>query len=109
MTLDELLSKTPEPYRPIVRRYGPLLLEWTMDEVWSFIEDLVKGRTKEAWERVMEALSDDMTAFLAAGTALIEDWDAENTANRARMAMQRTAILAILQVLLAACLALVGL
>jgi len=107
MTLDELLAKTPEPWRPIVTRYGPILLEWSTAEIWAWIEDIVKGRSAEAWQKVMGNL--DNAALLTEGEALVTDWDTANAANKARMTMMRTAMMAVLQVLLGVALALVGL
>ena len=107
MTLEELIAATPDDFKPIVQTYAPLLLEWTQQEVWSWINDLANHRTDEAWAKIMGDMPSG--ALLEEGENIVDTWDALNKANSDRMKTQRAAAMAIMQVLLGAALALVGL
>ena len=107
MTIEELLEKVPESFRPVVAKYGPALIEMSAAELWAWLELLVQGKTQEAWRTVMERLPDN--ELLDLGATLGEKWDEANIRNAEKIALQRSAALAFLKVLLGAALALVGL
>jgi len=107
MTLEELIAKTPDDWKPIVREYAPLLLGWTQAEAWAFISDLANHRTDEAWRKLLGDMTP--TDLIAEGGDILDAWDALNKKNAANMKTQRAAAMAIMQVLLGASLALVGL
>ena len=107
LTLEELLAKVPEPLRPAVAKYGPALAAMTVQELWAWIELLVNGQTRAAWDRVVQGLGFEETV------AALDESNANlaklNAANATSLALQREAILAVLRVLLGAALAMVGL
>jgi hypothetical protein len=107
MTIEELLERVPEPWRPVVAQYGAALLAMSAEELWAWIDLLIRGRTAEAYETLVARLE---------GAELLVEWDRLNAAwsqanreNAGRLELQRAAAVAVLKVLLAAALALVGL
>ena len=107
MTLDELLARVPEPWRPVAAKYGPAIVKMTADEFAAWIDLLLRGRTYEAWEAVLKGLGN--ADLLAAWQEVGSKWDEANARNAARLALQREACMAVLKVLLAAALAAAGL
>ena len=107
MTLDELIAKVPEQWRPVAAQYGPALLAMSAEDLWAWIDLLVKGYSDEAYRMLLEKLGSP--EVIDEWVTLSADWQTANAANAARVDLQRKAILAILQVLLAAALAMVGL
>jgi len=108
MKLENLLSKVPERWRPVVAKYGPAIVEMTADEFLKWVEMLVCGQTQEAWAVVMARMGSNAD-LLAAGASLTDRWHEANRENAARLKLQRDACMAVLKVLLAAALAGVGL
>lgn len=107
MKLDELMQRVPEPFRPVVAEYGPALITMSAEELWAWIQLLVKGRNDEAYRAVLAKM--DGSAVLTEWDKLAESWQVANEANAQRLALQRSAVLAVLRVLLTAALAMVGL
>ena len=107
MELKELLDKIPPELRPVAVQYGPALLEMTAAEIWAWIEMLIAGQTAEAYQAVIDRLP--MTDKLAMMSENIKGWNDLNTANAAKLAMQREAALAVLRAMLMIALAMVGL
>jgi hypothetical protein len=107
MTLDKLIEKVPEQFRPVVREYGPALLAMSAEELWAWIRLLVNGREEQAYRALLARL--DNANLLAEWDKLQDQWQAANQRNAERLALQKKALLAVLQVLLAAALAAVGL
>lgn len=107
MTIDELMAKVPETWRPVAARYGPALLAMSAEELWAWIGMLVNGKELEAYEAVLTKLGN--ADLLDEWGVLRADWQTANARNADRVALQRKALLAVLQVLLGAALALVGL
>lgn len=107
MTLSEMLDSVPEPFRPIVERYGPALIKMTGQEFCAWLELLALGRTFEAWQSLVEKLDDP--GLVESWRQLTDKWDQANARNAERLALQRQAAIALLRVLLAAALATVGL
>ena len=108
LTIDDLLAKTPEQFRPVVTEYGPALIKMTIDEFAAWLKLLIEGKGPEAWAALMAKL-DTQQAVLDEWNNLGVAWDKANEANKARMDLQRTAAMAVLKVLLAVMLAAVGL
>ena len=107
MTLDELLQKVPEAWRPVVAEYGPALLTMSAEELWAWIRLLLAGREDQAYRVILERMdSDDL---LAEWDKLSQRWQDANQRNAERVALQKEALLAVLRVLLSAAAALVGL
>ena len=106
MKLDELLGKLPEELRPVVAKYGPALIKMSTEELWSWVDLLIAGKTAEAWTVVMQRM--DNADIMAVGVSLGEKWDGANVKNAAAVALQKEAALAVLRVLLTVALALVG-
>jgi len=107
MTLDELIQRVPEPWRPVVSRYGPALLKMSADELWAWIDLLAGGRDDAAWRAVLARM--DADELLAEWDRLAEKWQSANEANARRRDTQAAAAAAVLHVLLTAALAMVGL
>jgi hypothetical protein len=105
--LDELLEKTPEQLRPIVRKYGPALAAMTAQEFCDWLELLILGRDDEAWLTLLAKA--DNRGLLEAWKTAAASWDAANTDNARSLQLQKEATLAVLKVLLGASLAWVGL
>lgn len=79
----------------------------TAEEFAAWLELLIKGRPEAAWEALAAKLDDG--ELLEAWRSLAGKWDEANARNAARMDLQRQAALAVMKVLLAVSLALVGL
>jgi len=107
VNIDELITQTPEQLRPVVTRYGPALAAMTAEEFCDWLELLILGRDDEAWRRLLE--QSDNAGLLEAWKTAAANWDQANQANARRVALQKEATLAVLKVLLAGSLALVGL
>jgi len=107
MTIDELLAKVPEEFRPVVAQYGPALLAMSAEELWAWIQLLLEGKSGEAMAKVVASL--DNAELFAEMEKLDAAWATANAKNTEKMALQRSASLAILRVLLTAALAMVGL
>jgi len=105
--IDELIAQTPEQLRPVVARYGPALAAMTAEEFCDWLELLILGRDDEAWRRLLE--QSDNPGLLEAWKTAAANWDEANAANARRVALQKEATMAVLKVLLAGSLALVGL
>ena len=105
--LDALIVKLPAALQGVARKYGPTLLEMTTDELWAWIELLIAGKARDAWNAIMARM--DNKDLVIAGAALADDWSVANRANAARLALQREASLAVLRALLTIVLVMVGL
>jgi len=107
MTLDELLEKVPPQLRPAATKYGSALVQMTAEEFCAWLELLVTGRDRQAWDTLLRKLGD--AQLLRAWDQVGAEWDQANAANAERLRLQREAAMAVLKVLLAAALAAVGL
>lgn len=107
MTLEELLERVPAKWRPVVAEYGPALLAMSAEEFWAWVRLLVNGKEDEAYRAILAKL--DNADLLAEWTKLNDQWRGANRRNAERLALQRKALFAVLQVLLSAALAAVGL
>ncbi len=107
LTLETLLEKVPEQFRPVIREYGPALLKMTAEEIWAWIELLAAGRSDEAYETIVAKL--DSAGRLAEWRKLRAKWQGAVDKNAERIDLQKQASLAVLKVILMAALAVVGL
>ena len=107
MTLDELIEKVPAQFRPVAARYGPALLKMSADELWAWIELLIRGDATAAYRAVLSRMDGD--DLVGEWDRLGAQWAETNADNAARLAIQRAAVLATLRVLLTVALAMVGL
>lgn len=107
-TIDDLLAKTPEMWRPVVAEYGPALLAMTSGEFLMWVQMLLYGKTREAWATLMQRM-DDNAELVGVGAALSDKWADVNERQAEKLDLQRSAALAVLKVLLSAALAMVGL
>lgn len=72
--LDDLIARAPAELRPLARQYGPTLAAWTAEELWDWIDLLMRGRWQEAHETLLAGMSEgdlleefrNLTAELAA-------------------------------------------
>ena len=107
MTLDELLEKVPAELRPVAAKYGAALVRMTAEEFCAWLELLIMGRDRQAWDALLQKLGD--SELLAAWQQVGAKWDEANTRNAERLRIQREAAMVVLKVLLVASLAAVGL
>ena len=107
MTLDELLARTPDQWKPVVAKYGPALVAMTAQQFADWLDLLINGKTYAAWQAIMAGMSN--AELIAAWQDVGADWDKANAANAGRIAMQREAAMTVLKILLAVALAAAGL
>lgn len=107
ITLEGLLEKTPMMLRPVVARYGPALVEMTIEEFSAWLDLIITGKDLAAWRAILAKLPGE--GLLDAWAEIDADWNAANERNARRVALQREAVLAVLKVLLVASLSWVGL
>ncbi|MHC4717525.1 MAG: hypothetical protein ACYS5V_11180 [Planctomycetota bacterium] len=106
MTLDELVQTVPEQWQPIVSRYGPILLEMSTEDLWAWIQLLAEGHDRRAYRAVLARMDDEL---LNEWDRVAERWQGANEENARRRRIQTEALQAVLHVLLAAALSMVGL
>lgn len=107
MNLEELATKVPEKFRPIVQEYGPAFIAMGEEDIVAWINLLAKGRIDEAYRALLEKLPNQ--DLLAEWTKLNAEWQAANVEEARRRTVVQEATAAILKVLLAIALAAVGL
>lgn len=107
MTLDELIQKVPEPFRPVAAEYGPALLAMSADELWRWIGLLAKGDQDAAYREVLAKMPG--AKLVAEWDRVNEKWNEANAENAAAKALGKRAMGAVLGALLTVVLALVGL
>lgn len=107
MTLEELLAKIPPEFKPIATEYGPVFVKWTIEEVNSWIMLIAKGDIVEAYKQVLGGMDND--GLLIEWSKMDASWEAANIDNKKKIELQRSAVLAILKVLLSIAVAMVGL
>jgi hypothetical protein len=106
ITLDGLLAKTPEMFKPLVLQYGPALAAMTAQEFCDWLMMLIKGDEGAAWRALLAKMPD--TDLIAEWDKLNAKWDEASAKNADRVALQKSAVLAVLKVLLGVALAAVG-
>jgi len=107
MTLDELLAKVPDKFRPLAVQYAPAFLAMGEGEVLAWIDRLARGDLEGAYRQVLEKLPNG--DLFAEFETLNKAWANENAASVARLSVVRQALAGVLQVLLTIALAMVGL
>lgn len=107
MTIDELLKQVPDEWQPVVIEYGPIMLKWSHEELWAWIELIIRGDTQMAYRKLL--METDNNGILAAWDDVNAEWEAANRKNERKMELQRDAAMAVMKVVLGIALALVGL
>jgi len=107
MTLDELVQKVPESWRPVVAEYGPALLKMPAAELWAWVRLVLEGREDQAYRAILARMGN--AELLDEWDRLSASWRPANRAEASRLALRRRATQAVLHVLLTAALAMVGL
>jgi hypothetical protein len=107
MTLDELIAKVPEKFRPVAVEFGPALIKMGQAEVMAWIILLAKGKTDEAYKQILANLPN--ADILAEWSALNESWTTANAAESANRDVVRRAGAMVLQVLVTIAATAVGL
>jgi len=106
-TIDDLLAKTPDVWKPVVAMYGPKLAAMTAEDFAAWIKLLLQGKTDAAWAKLYGGMTD--AELVAAGQTISDAWGTANAANAQRIALGREAAMAVMRVLLSLALAMVGL
>jgi len=102
-----LLERVPDDLRPLAVKYGPVVVRWTAEELWAWIELLAAGKWQEAYGKVLAGMgSPDL---LHEWTALLADWAQANVETKARRDVVKEAATAVLLGLLRVALIAVGL
>ncbi len=107
MTIDELKAKVPEKLQPWVDEYGPALLAMTGDEFKAWLNRLIVGDIEAAYRSLLAKM--DNSALLNEWDSLNADWTEANARNAERIALQKSALTALMRILLAVALAAAGL
>ncbi len=102
-----LIEKAPDSLRPLAVRYGPVLLNWSYDELWAWIELASLGKWQEAQTALLRQLSDgDLVAELEAINLGMAE---ANINNKQEKELLQQATIAILRGVLSLVLLMVGL
>ncbi len=107
ITLAQLLENVPEEWRPIVLQYGPVLLAWTAEELWAWLELILNGNGIAAYTQLVKGL--DNPQLLGEWKDLNARWATANKKNAEKKVLQREIAWAIIRVLAPIGMALVGL
>jgi len=59
MKIDELIEKLPEEYREIARRYIPLLVEMSFEELQAWVELITKGNWQDSYTKLVAKMPTD--------------------------------------------------
>ncbi len=105
LALDKLLAATPDMFKPIVMQYGPALVAMTAQEFCDWLMLLINGHDAQAWRAVLAKMPN--ADLIAEWDKINAKWDEANAKNADRVALQKSAVLAVLKVLLAAALSMV--
>lgn len=107
ISLDELIGKVPPEWQPVVRKYGRALLRMSADELWDWVETIIRGDEREAYRRLVQRL--DNRQFVEEMQATLNSWQDANAENYRRLQLQRSALQAVLRVMLSTAIVAVGL
>ena len=103
----QILEALPAQWRPVAGKYGPALMQMSVDGLWDWVELLSAGRDDEAYRRLLEKMPPG--DLLAEWNTVETAWAKANRGAAGRGALVRQAAGAVLQVLLAAALIRLGL
>jgi len=106
LTIEQLCEQVPEAIRPIVREYGSALLNMTAAEVWGWVRLLLDGRPADAYGDLVKKLGAD--GLLQEWGRISAAWAAAAQRDADAVALQKRALLAILDALLTAALAMLA-
>ncbi len=106
LTLDELIAKLPDAYKPWATQFGPAFLAMTSDEVMAWLNKVVRGDVLTAYKDVLAKLPN--ADLLNEWDTINAGWQAANDKYADRIALQKSAAVAIVKILLAIALAAAG-
>ena len=92
---DRWMDKVPDELKPVMAKYGPILAQWTVAEIWAWIE-LVRKDPVAAYRTLLAAMYQDGSAILAEFDEKIADHAGLNIDRSAMAAVGREAMGAIL-------------
>jgi len=79
MTIEELISKLPEEYREIARRYTALLLDMSFEELQAWVEQITKGNWQNAYRKLAAKMStEELLAAERKGHEMLARLNKEN-------------------------------
>ena len=104
--LEDLLAKTPEMFKPLVMQYGPALVAMTDQRCCEWMVLATEGNDAQAWRAVLAKMPN--ADLIAEWDKINAKWDEANAKNADRVALQKSAVLAVLKVLLGVALMAVG-
>lgn len=107
MDIETLKTKVPEKLRPWVDEYGSAIVSMSGEELKAWLDRLVKGDIETAYRDILSKM--DNPSVLAEWDGLNDDWAAANVRNAERIALQKSALTALMRILLAVALAAAGL
>jgi hypothetical protein len=108
MTLQELTAKLPPALQPLAALYAPMVLTWSVDQIQQWLVLVASGDIATAYAAVLKGMPTQVA--VDQGAAVVEaSWAAANAASTKTVATVRTAMAAIVSVVLALALAMVGL
>ena len=106
LTVADLLARVPEKLRPWATEYAPVFLSMTGAELAAWLNRIIKGDVAGAYRDVLARM--DAPAVLSEWDTLNAGWTAANVDNAASIALQKSALTALIKVLLAVALAAAG-
>ncbi len=62
--LDALMDKVPDELKPIAAKYGPVVLKWSKEDAWAWIE-LLSRDLIAAYHQLVKSLD---------GSSIIDEW-----------------------------------
>ena len=107
MNIEELIAKLPAEFRPWVAEYGPTILKWTVEDVYSWINLAIAGNIREAYRRIIVEVSND--DIFDEWQKLSGAWDEANVTNAARIETQKAGATAVVGIVMRILLASLGL
>ncbi len=106
LTLDNVLARVPVQFRPWAASYAPIFMAMTGSEIMAWLDRIIKGDVVGAYRDMLSRMN--AAQALSEWDALNAEWQQANTDNAASIALQKTALTAIMKVLLAIALAAAG-
>jgi hypothetical protein len=108
MTTQELIAKLPTGLQPLATLYAPMIVTWSAEQVMAWVNLVAAGNIEAAYAQVLKAMP--VQAAVDQGATVVEQsWKAANEASAKVVATVRTAVAAVVGVVLSLALAMVGL
>jgi len=90
--LEQLMNKVPDELRPLVAKYGPVVLQWSSEEAWAWVELLATDEL-EAYRALVGRLEGEQ--IVAEFDRRVEGMSSLNVTASSRAAVLREAASAI--------------